>query len=58
MPATTSTIILDNGASTIKAGVLGVHNEQPQFVKLSYENEQIILIVLQGYHERRRARKG
>ncbi|TFK90533.1 actin-like protein Arp6 [Polyporus arcularius HHB13444] len=32
MPATTSTIILDNGASTIKAGVLGVHNEQPQVI--------------------------
>ncbi|KAI0770071.1 actin-like protein Arp6 [Fomes fomentarius] len=31
MPSTT-TLILDNGASTIKAGVLGVHNEQPRVI--------------------------
>ena len=33
MPAATpNVVILDNGASTVKAGVLGVHDEQPRFV--------------------------
>ncbi|KAI0754785.1 actin-like protein Arp6 [Daedaleopsis nitida] len=33
MPATTTTVVvLDNGASTIKAGVLGVHDEQPRVI--------------------------
>lgn len=39
MPTTNCTVVLDNGASTIKAGVLGVHDEQPRFADLSYEKE-------------------
>ena len=35
MPNTTATttVILDNGASTVKAGVLGIHNDHPRSVR-------------------------
>ncbi|RPD77652.1 actin-like protein Arp6 [Lentinus tigrinus ALCF2SS1-7] len=32
MSITTCTVILDNGASTIKAGILGIHDEQPRVI--------------------------